>query len=70
VLRQKTGTRSRWTVDLFNRSGRSGPDSELFRATGIAITYDREPWFARLAWDPKVNYTDSDMTRVALGVRF
>jgi hypothetical protein len=70
VLRQKTGTRSRWTVDIFNRSGRSGPDAELFRATGIAITYDREPWFARFAWDPKVNYTNSDMTRVAIGVRF
>ena len=70
VLRQKTGARSRLTVDLFNRSGRSGPDAELFRATGIAITYDREPWFARFAWDPKVNYTDSDMTRVAIGVRF
>jgi len=73
VLRQKTGTRARWTVDLFNRSGRSGPDSaasEGFRATGIAITYDQEPWFARLAWDPKVNYTNSDMTRAAIGVRF
>lgn len=70
VMRRKTGTRSRWTVDLFNRSGRSEPESELFRATGIAITYDREPWFARLAWDPKVNYTDSDMTRLAIGVRF
>jgi hypothetical protein len=70
VLRQKTGTRSRWTVDLFNRSGRSEPDAELFRATGIALTYDREPWFARLVWDPKVNYTSSDMTRAAIGVRF
>jgi len=68
VLRQKT--RSRWTVDLFNRSGRSGPDAALFRAAGIAITYDRQPWFARFAWDPKVNYTNSDMTRVAIGVRF
>ena len=72
VLRRKTGTRSRWTVDLFNRSGRNepGPDSEWFRATGVAITYDRKPWFARLAWDPKANYTDSDMTRIAIGVRF
>jgi hypothetical protein len=72
VLRQKTGARSHWTFDLFNRSGRSeaGPGVELFHATGIAVTYDREPWFARLAWDPKANYTSSDMTRLAIGVRF
>jgi hypothetical protein len=72
VLRQKTGARSRWTLDLFKRSGRAdaNPESEFFRANGIALTYDHEPWFARLAWDPKVNYTNSDMTRLAIGVRF
>jgi hypothetical protein len=72
VLRQKTGARSRWTLDLFNRSGRSDADpaSPSFKAYGLTLTYDREPWFVRLAWDPKVNYTDSDMTRLAIGVRF
>jgi len=72
VLRQKTGARSRWTVDVFERSGRSDadPGSESFKANGLALTYDREPWFIRLAWDPKVNYTNSDMTRLAIGARF
>lgn len=72
VLRQQTGERSRWTIDLFDRAGRadSAPDSENFHAMGVAITYDLEPWFARIAWDPKVNYTNSDMTRLAIGVRF
>ena len=72
VLRRKAGARSRWTVDLFQRSGRSDadPESQSFKANGIALTYDHEPWFVRLAWDPKVNYTDSDMTRLAVGVRF
>ena len=72
VLRQKTGARSRWTVDVFERSGRSDadPGSESFKANGFALTYDREPWFVRLAWDPKVNYTNSDMTRLAIGARF
>lgn len=72
VLRQKTGARSRWTVDLFERSGRSDADpvSASFKANGVTLTYDHEPWFVRLAWDPKVNYTDSDMTRLAIGARF
>ena len=72
VLRQNIGTRARWTIDVFNRAGRSdaAPDSEMFHATGITLTYDFEPWFARIAWDPKANYTNSDMTRFAIGVRF
>lgn len=72
VLRQKTGPRSRWTIDLFRRAGRSDadPESQMFKTNGITLTYDREPWFVRLAWDPKVNYTDSDMTRLAIGMRF
>lgn len=72
VLRQKTGPRSRWTVDVFQRAGRADadPETQSFKATGIGVTYDREPWFIRLAWDPKVNYTESDMTRLAIGARF
>jgi hypothetical protein len=72
VLRQKTDARTRWTLDLFSRSGRSDadPETQTFKAIGITLTVDHEPWFVRLAWDPKVNYTDSDMTRMAIGMRF
>jgi hypothetical protein len=72
VLRRKTGARSRWTVDLFKRAGRSDadPESQLFKSNGVTLTYDHEPWFVRFAWDPKVNYSNSDMTRMAIGMRF
>ncbi len=70
VWRTKTGERSRLTLDLFRRVGRADADAELFRATGITMTYDRDPWFVRLAWDPKANFTASDMTRLAIGIRF
>ena len=70
VARAKTGDKSRITLDLFRRVGRSEADADLFRATGIALTWDREPWFVRLAWDPKANFTASDMTRLAIGMRF
>ena len=72
VLRRQTGTNSRFTMDLFKRTGRSDsdPGSEIFHANGVALTYDQDPWFVRIAWDPKVNYTNSDMTRLAIGVRF
>ena len=70
VLRRQTGEQSRLTVDLFRRAGRSDPNSELFHATGVTLTFDLESWFVRLAWDPKANFTASDMTRLALGMRF
>jgi len=70
VLRGKTGERSRLTVDLFRREGRSAPDAEYFAATGVSVTYDRDPWFIRLAIDPRANFTASDMTRLAVGMRF
>ena len=70
VLRGKTGERSRLTVDLFRREGRSAPDAEYFAATGVSVAYDRDPWFIRLAIDPRANFTASDMTRLAVGVRF
>ncbi len=70
VLRGKTGKGSRLTVDLFRREGRSAPDAEYFAATGVSVTYDRDPWFIRLAIDPRANFTASDMTRLAVGIRF
>ena len=70
VWRTSTGDRSRLTLDLFQRVGRANAESEMFRAIGIAMTYDRDPWFVRLAWDPKANFTASDMSRLSIGVRF
>lgn len=70
VLRRQIGKQSRLTVDLFRRAGRSDSDTEFFHGTGVTLTYDQEPWFVRLAWDPKANFTASDMTRLALGIRF
>ena len=72
VWRTQAGAQSQLTVDLFRRTGRADADpaTDLFRANGIALTWDREPWFARLAYDPKANFTASDMTRLAIGVRF
>ena len=70
VVRRKTGRLTRITLDLFERAGRAAPEADLFRATGAALTYDHEPWFVRVAWDPKAGFTASDMTRLAIGMRF
>jgi hypothetical protein len=75
VLRTKPERRTRWTIDLFRKKGYGGDADEAgerpsFKGTGFALAYDFEPWFVRVAWDPKVNFTSSDMLRVAGGMRF
>jgi hypothetical protein len=72
VARIKPDERTRWTVDIFHKSGRpdSDPASEPVRGTGATVTYDFDRYFVRVASDPHVNFTDNNMVRIAVGVRF
>jgi hypothetical protein len=60
----------RWSVDLFHREGRETPESEKVRGTGIAVGYDYHQYFARVAYDPHVNFSPNTMLRLAIGLRF
>ena len=72
VARVKPDDNTRWTVDIFYKEGRpdSDPASAKLHGTGVTLTYDFGRYFARVASDPHVNFTDSHMTRVAFGWRF
>jgi hypothetical protein len=71
AARTRPTRRTRWGVDLFHRSGlTAAEDGVRVSGTGVAVTVDYERWFARVAWDPKVNFTPEDMLRVAVGARF
>ena len=72
VSRYKPDDKTRWTLDIFHKSGRedADPSSEILRGTGVAVTYDFEPYFVRIACDPYVNFTHNHMLRVAFGLRF
>jgi hypothetical protein len=71
VARTKPDERTRWTLDIFYREGRPSADDETkFYGTGVSVTYDFEPYFVRVGYDPHVNFTPNDMVRVAAGVRF
>lgn len=37
---------------------------------GLSVTYDWPRYFARVAYDPKVNFTPQNMWRLSLGTRF
>jgi hypothetical protein len=72
VLRFDPAEGQRLTIDLFHRSGWGDDDGTPFRVrgTGASVTWDVYPYFARVAFDPKVNFGPNDMWRVAIGMRF
>jgi hypothetical protein len=58
----------RLTLDLLRKVGRG--DGEEVHATGFTVTWALTHWFVRLAFDPKQNFSNSDVTRVSTGWRF
>lgn len=75
IYRTRPTRDTRWTFDLFHKDGYApvadvSDERASFKGTGFALAYDFEPYFVRIAWDPKVNFTSSDMLRLAAGLRF
>ncbi len=58
----------RWTVDLLFKQGTV--EERYIRRLGLSVGYDWARWFARVAWDPLVNFTPQDMLRLSVGRRF
>ena len=68
VLRMPVGDRDRLTIDLSRKQGQV--EEDYVRAWGLAVGYDWSRYFIRIARDPKVNFTTSNVTRVNVGLRF
>jgi len=71
VYRTRPTPETRVGIDLFYKYGPlEGEDGVTVRAAGASVALDYRAWFARITWDPKVNFTPNDMLRVAVGLRF
>jgi hypothetical protein len=70
VVKSPLPNGDRITLDLFNKSGSNDDQGLPINGTGAAATYDWPRYFARLAYDPKVNFTQENMTRLSIGIRF
>jgi hypothetical protein len=74
VYRTRPTPDTRVGLDVFYKygplDGGDGGDGGTVRTAGASVSFDYRKWFARLTWDPKVNFTPNDMVRVAVGVRF
>ena len=57
-------------MDLFNKSGPPDNQGQSIHGVGASLTYDIHQYFVRLAYDPKVNFTQDNMTRISLGLHF
>jgi hypothetical protein len=70
VLRTSSDAADRWTIDLSQRRGPLGDGGERVHRAGVAVTYDRAPFFGRVAIDPNANFSGHDMVRLGFGARF
>lgn len=68
VYRQPLADDERMTLDALYKTGLVG--DERVRRWGFTFTYDWPRLFARVAWDPKTNFTPVDSVRLSVGTRF
>jgi hypothetical protein len=57
-------------VDAFERTGASDVGEPQVKGNGLVVTVDVRNYFVRMAYDQKANFTDANITRVAVGFRF
>lgn len=69
LMRSPLPDKRRFTLDLFHKGGPSDHGQSI-KGTGASVTYDWPRTFLRLAYDPKVNFTQEDMIRISIGMRF
>lgn len=70
VARIELAEGQRLTLDRFDKHGRETPDDPKVSGHGLALTYDFPSFFIRVARDRKVNFSNEDQNRIALGIRF
>ena len=57
-------------VDAFHRSGAIEAGEVQVKGNGLATTVEVRDYFVRFAYDQKANYTQANITRLAVGFRF
>jgi len=70
AYRFNAGAQTRWTVDVFRREGRSDTDAPMYSATGVSVAWDYQRYQLKFMHDPKANFTEANVKRLTLGLRF
>ncbi|HEY8101051.1 MAG TPA: hypothetical protein VIF82_09865 [Burkholderiaceae bacterium] len=69
VWRYKPSYPQRVTVDASYKSGLAS-DNIFIRGYGLSATYDCNPYFVRIARDQYANFTETNLIRLSIGMRF
>ena len=69
LVRYKPNELNRWTVDLSQKRGLTGTGN-FVRGYAGSVTYDFGNYFARVARDQYVNFSDVTQNRFSVGLRF
>jgi len=70
VWRWQASPEARWTLDVAHKDGRSSPGEPRVAGNSLLLGLDRGQHFVHLAIDPKVNFSNSNQTRISAGLRF
>lgn len=68
LYRQPMADGERLTVDVLNKAGLV--NGAPIQRWGLSLTWDWPRWSARVAWDPKTNFTPENALRLSIGRRF
>lgn len=58
------------TIDTAYKHGREDAQSDVVKGRMLSLGFDHKQYFVKIARDQKVNFSNTDQTRVAAGMRF
>ncbi len=70
VWRKNINDYDRITLDTAYKQGREDAQSDVVKGRMVSLSFDHRQFFIRIARDQKVNFSNTDQTRISAGVRF
>lgn len=70
VWRRNINDYQRITVDTAYKQGREEAESDVVKGRMVSLGFDHRQFFIKIARDQKVNFSNTDQTRVSAGMRF
>ena len=70
VWRKNINEHQRVTVDTAYKHGREDADGDVVKGRMVSLGFDHKEYFVKIARDQKVNFSNTDQTRLSVGLRF
>ena len=70
VWRKNINEHQRVTVDTAYKHGREDAEGDVVKGRMVSLGFDHKEYFVKIARDQKVNFSNTDQTRLSVGLRF